>query len=91
MSDIQQPVADKPVVEDSPAAQTTESTAPVTSEPVPAEAAATETKPETAATEAPKTEAGASEAAKTEDDKAKVETEPVTHGALGYKGAGWLK
>lgn len=91
MSDVQQPVVDKPVTEDAPAAQTTESTAPAASESAPTEAAATETKPETAATEAPTTETSTSEAPKIEDDKAKVEAEPVTHGALGYKGSGWLK
>ncbi|KAL9092336.1 MAG: hypothetical protein Q9165_004510 [Trypethelium subeluteriae] len=83
MSDAQQPVLDKPTVEDVPGAQTTESTAPTASETVPAEVAATETKPETLTTDAPKETA--------EGEKAKAETEPVTHGALGYKAPGLFK
>ncbi|KAF2234570.1 hypothetical protein EV356DRAFT_514961 [Viridothelium virens] len=83
MSDAQQPVADRPAVEDAPAAQTIESTAPAASETAPTEAATTEAKPEASTTEATK------EAV--EGEKAKAETEPVTHGALGYKAPGLFK
>ncbi|KAI9685992.1 MAG: hypothetical protein M1822_003975 [Bathelium mastoideum] len=92
MSDVQQPVADRPVVEDAPAAQTTESTAPAASSTLPIEAVPTEAQPETTATEAPKTEAGAVEGVKEpQAEKAKVEAEPVFHGALGYKGGRFPK
>ena len=86
MSEAQQPVADKPAVDDAPAAQPIESTLPATSETAAAEPATTETKPEASATDAPKTEAVAAEAPK--EEKA---TEPVTHGALGYKAPGLMK